>query len=308
MKKHAKPKTQKDFVNGRRRSLALLGSLPFAGLYPALSAKDTPLSLSLRHDRKLAYDLSDPVEQLLIFEKLRGDISGKQTYSYSEGRVFGIRPDQPEELDAFGKEVFRYSACGMRIKRINEDNHVETRSRSWLLYQDPETAAFIDKMKNPYTGEEVIVPAFRGGISGSTMTPNGPKVSANFSMESTAFNRPINLVFTDMGDRMHVTRHAFTRWLEKKTQTHRTEMTLDTYDFAKEALYDRSLTHIPSDSHWTSQTAWLSLLNMREVPGHMLWTSSGICFFSKEDLPEPFVTATKEKQPDIFNKPLNWED
>ncbi|MEM6802750.1 MAG: DUF1838 family protein [Bacteroidota bacterium] len=293
---------------GRRRSLALIGALPFASLIPNLSANNQTSSENLLNDRKLAYNLSDPRDQLLIFEKLKGDLSGKQTYGYSEGRVFGIRPDQPEDLDLFGKEVFRFAGCGMHIKRINEDKDIETKSRSWLLYQDPKSGEFIDKMKNPYTGEEVVVPPFRGGIRGSVMTPTGPKVSANFSMESTAIGRPIHLVFTEMGDRVHVTRHAFTRWFEKKSQTHRTEMTLDTYDFDKEALYDKSLTHIPADSHWTSQTSWLSLLNMSEVPGHMIWATNGICFFEQSQLPEKFVRATKEKQPDIFEKPLSWDE
>lgn len=256
----------------------------------------------------LAYDLNDPKDQLLIFQKLQGDLSGAKTYSYSEGRVFGIRPDQPDSLDAFGKEVFRYSGCAMKIMRPMKNGNIEIKSRGWLLYKDPKTAEFLDKMTNPYTGQEVEVPPFRGGIRGSIMTPNGPKISANFKMESTAFNQPLNLVFTEMGDRMHVTRHAFTKWFESKSQTWRTEMTLDTYDFDRSYLADRSHTHIPSDYHWTSQTSWLSILKMAETPGHMIWTSSGSTFYNLDDLPDSFVKATQEKQPGIFTEPLQWED
>ncbi len=259
-------------------------------------------------NQKIDYDLNDPKDKLLIFEKMQGDLSGKMTYSYSEGRVFGIRPDKPDSLNVFGKEVFRYSGCGMKIMRLLDNGNVETKSKGWLLYRDPATGAFLSKMTNPYTGQEVEVPPFRAGIRGGVMTPEGPEVDASFTMESTAIGAPLDLVFTDMGDKMHITRHAFTKWFEKKSQTWRTEMTLDTYDVDKKYLYDRSYTHIPSDYHWTSQTSWLSLLNMSGTPGHMIWTSSGSTFFSKEDLPADFIAATEEKQPDVFAEPLIWDE
>ncbi len=258
--------------------------------------------------QQLAYDLTNPHDQLLIFEKIQGDLSGKTTYSYSEGRVFGIRPDKSDSLNVYGKEVFRYSGCSIKIMRLLDNGNVETKSKGWLLYQDPKTGAFLSNMVNPYTNEEVEVPAFRAGISGEVMTPNGPNVEANFNMESTAFNAPLNLVFTEMGDKMHVTRHAFTKWFEKKSQTWRTEMTLHTYDFDKKYLYDRSYTHIPAVFHWTGETSWLSLLKMSGTPGHMIWTSSGATFLNKQDIPMDFIKATEIKQPEIFAKPLKWEE
>ncbi|RKR15254.1 uncharacterized protein DUF1838 [Maribacter vaceletii] len=258
--------------------------------------------------KKIDYDLNDPKDQLLIFEKIQGDISGKITYSYSEGRVFGIRPDKPDSLNVFGKEVFRYSGCGIKIMRLLENGNIETKSKGWLLYRDPKTNAFLSNMVNPYTGKEVEVPPFRAGIRGGEMTPLGPVVDANFNMESTAFNAPLNLVFTEMGDKIHITRHAFTKWFEKKSQTWRTEMTLDTYDVDRKYLTDRSYTHIPSEFHWTSETSWLSILKMQGTPGHMIWTSSGSTFFNKEDLPKDFIAATEEKQPGIFTEELKWDE
>ncbi|QLG45009.1 DUF1838 family protein [Costertonia aggregata] len=257
--------------------------------------------------QEIAYNLDDPKDKLLIFEKMQGDLSGKMTFSYSEGRVFGIRPDRPNSLNVFGKEVFRYSGCGMKIMRLLDNGNVETKSKGWLLYRDPKTGEFLSEVKNPYTGEVVDVPSFRAGIRGGIMTPKGPEVNASFTMESTAIGAPLDLVFTDMGDKMHITRHAFTKWFEKKSQTWRTEMTLDTYDVDKKYLYDRSLSHIPAVYHWTSQTSWLSLLKMAGTPGHMIWTSSGGTFMNKEDLPADFIKATEEKQPDVFAAPLTWD-
>ncbi|MFS4467229.1 DUF1838 family protein [Maribacter sp. 2210JD10-5] len=272
------------------------------------SMESTPPETPLDEKVNLDYDLEDPMDQLLIFQKLQGDISGKKTYSYSEGRVFGIRTDRPDSLNVFGKEIFKYSGCGMKIMRQLDNGNIETKSKGWLLYQDPNTGEFLDKMTNPYTGEEIEVPPFRAGIRGGVMTPNGPEVDANFKMESTAIRAPLNLEFTEIGNRMHVTRHAFTKWFEGRSQTWRIEMTLDTYDFDMAYLGNRSFTHIPSDYHWTSQTSWLSLLNMAGTPGHMIWTSSGQTFYDMSDLPEAFVKTTEEKQPSIFSEPLEWEE
>ncbi len=309
MKKSTSSNSDRININiGRRKSLGLLGSLSAAVILPSCTLNDAPAVKTRPISKELAYDLNNPKDKLLIFEKLQGDLSGKQTFSFSEGRVFGIRPDKSaEDLNDFGREVFRYTGCGMKIKRMTEEGNVETKSRAWLLYQDPKTGAFLDRMKNPYTGEEIEVPPFRGGIRGGVMTPQGPIVDATFTMESTAIGNPLDLVFTQIGNRMHLTRHAFTKWFEKKSQTWRTEMTLDTYDFDMDYLYDRKHTHIPADSHWTSQTAWLSLLKMAGTPGHMLWTSSGGILMNKSDLPKAFIAATEEKQPDIFSTQLKWE-
>lgn len=294
----------------RRKSLGLvgaLGSIPFLTYCnPNNATSLDAVPLSKKGD--IAYDLNNPKDQLLILEKLKGDLSGKLTYSYSEGRVFGIRPDLPEDLNGFGKEVFRYTGCGMSIKRPLENGNVETKSRGWLLYQDPSNGEYVKTMKNPYTNEVVDVPPFRAGIRGAIMTPNGPDVDATFSMESTAINAPLNLVFQEIGDRMHVTRHAFTKWLEKKSGTWRTEMTLDTFDFATSYLYDRSIMHIPNDFHWTSQTSWLTLLKMVGTPGHMIWTSNGHILQDKDQLPKAFVAATEQRQPDVFATPLTWDE
>lgn len=291
----------------RRKSLAFLGSIGSIGLVPSCAAASKEVSTT-QLSNQIDYDLKDPKDQLLIFEKLQGDLSGKLCYNYSEGRVFGIRPDLPDDLNGFGKEVFRYTGCGLKIKRVLDNGNVETKSKGWLLYQDPKTGNFIKKMKNPYTGETVDVPPFRAGIRGGIMTPKGPEVNASFKMESTAFNAPLNLVFNEIGHRMHVTRHAFTKWFEKKSGTWRTEMTMDTYDFDKKYLFDRTHSHIPSDSHWTSQTSWLSILKMAGTPGHMIWTSNGRTLFDKNDLPKDFMAATIERQPDIFGEPLTWEE
>lgn len=291
----------------------LLVLIVIVSLFSCAEQKDTKTdtakeSVSNSESQALAYDLNDAEDQFLIFQKLQGDLSGKKIYSYSEGRVFGIRPDRPDSLNVFGKEVFKYSGCSIKISRLLENGHVETKSKGWLLYRDPKTGAFIDEMVNPYTKQKVDVPPFRAGIRGGVNTPNGPKIDATFKMESTVFDAPVDLVFTEIGYRIHVTRHAFTKWFESKSRTWRTEMTLDTYDFDRKYLTDRSYTHIPADFHWTSETSWLSILKMAGTPGHMIWTSSGSTFYNKEELPQEFIKATEKRQSGVFVEPLTWDE
>ena len=123
-------------ILSRRKSLSILGSLAVAGLNP-VSVCGIGSDVDIASGN--GYDLNNPVDKLQLFEKLSGDLSGKKVFSLSKGRVFGIRPDLKSDLQGFGKEVLRFTGCSMRIKRILANGNVETKSRSWLLYQHPIT-------------------------------------------------------------------------------------------------------------------------------------------------------------------------
>jgi len=120
----------------RRKGLSLLGAFSLLGATPLVGcATSSPPTSS---PKTTGYNIQDPVDQLQLLEKLQGDLSGRQVFSLSKGRVFGIRPDLPDDLEGFGKEVLRFTGCSMRIKRLLPNGNVETKSRSWLLYQHPE--------------------------------------------------------------------------------------------------------------------------------------------------------------------------
>jgi hypothetical protein len=118
----------------------------------------------------------------------------------------------------------------------------------------------LTEFRNPYTDEVVPVPTFRRAISGSVMTVSGPEVSASFTMESTVFNRPVQLDWKFFGEHAWIYRHAFTRWLERASGLHKTETTLDCWVCRIEDIANNRLTMLPSNYSWTSQTEWQSWL------------------------------------------------
>lgn len=292
---------------------AALGSLTALGGSFALST--TPGGTAVAATRRRGEDplalaatlpIRDPAFNVRTLGRLQGDLSGRTIWSFTSGQVFGLVPGDGPPLSEYGRLLYRVEGCAVKMSRTRADGATEERSRSWMFYKDAETGAYLTEFRNPYTGEMVPVPTFRGGISGSVMTVNGPEVSANFTMESTVFNRPLQLDWRFFGDQAWIYRHAFTRWLERSSGVHKTEMTLDCWVCRIEDIADERLTMIPSTYSWTSQTEWQSWLRMRGRPGAMLWRTDGVKLTSVEQLPPEFVAQSEKALPGKLTEPLSW--
>jgi hypothetical protein len=282
------------------RRTAMLG----AGVLSTAMLANVPVTA----DAATGIDTSDPNAMMMILAKLQGDVSGKLTYGYQRGQVYGLIGGAGLPLADYGRRLYDYEGASVGRSRILPNGDVETKSRSWLFYTDPASGAYIKTWRNPITGKDVTVPPFRGGISGGTLTHKGPKVSANFTMESTVFNAPTRLEFVTIGDRTWITRHAFTRWTPKGSTKARTEMTMDTWVVAARDLTNKRLTAIPATSSWTSQTEWQTWLQMPEgQPGQQLWRSDGMKVYAIRDLPAKFVTQCNAEHPRILTDPIVWE-
>ncbi|QMW23439.1 DUF1838 family protein [Sandaracinobacteroides saxicola] len=265
--------------------------------------------LSVRADAasRATFDPKDPRFNMLTLARLQNDLSGKVQFGYSKGRVFGLNPGAGLPIPDYGKRLYDYEGASVSRTRELPNGDIETVSRSWLFYTDPATGAYLKEWRNPYTGQTVPVPPFRGGIGGGTLTPNGPKVSANFTMESTVFNRPTELEFTTIGDKTWVSRAAFTRWTPKGATQARTEMTLDTWVMLTRDLLNPRLTSIPATSSWTSQTEFQTWLkNPPEQKGAQLWKSDGTKMSRLADLPPAFVAQCNAEHPGILTDPLEF--
>lgn len=284
-----------------RRS-ALLGG----GLLTAAVVAGLPVTADAA--TRSAIDVADPKNMMMILARLQGDVSGKPVFGYQRGQVYGLIGGQGLPLADYGRRLYGYEGASVGRSRILPNGDVETKSRSWLFYTDADTGAYLKQWRNPLTGKDVPVPPFRGGISGGTLTAMGPKVSANFTMESTVFNKPTALEFVTIGDRTWVSRHAFTRWTPKGATKARTEMTLDTWVVATRDLSNARLTTIPATSSWTSQTEWQTWLQMPEgQAGQQLWRADGMKVSTIAALPPAFVAQCKAEHPGILTDPIVFE-
>jgi hypothetical protein len=282
------------------RRTAMLG----AGVLSTAMLANVPVTA----DAATGIDTSDPNAMMMILAKLQGDVSGKLTYGYQRGQVYGLIGGAGLPLADYGRRLYDYEGASVGRSRVLPNGDVETKSRSWLFYTDPVSGDYIKTWRNPMTGKDVTVPPFRGGISGGTLTSNGPKVTANFTMESTVFNAPTKLEFVTIGDRAWVTRHAFTRWTPKGSTKARTEMTMDTWVVAARDLTNKRLAAIPATSSWTSQTEWQTWLQMPEgQPGQQLWRSDGMKVYAQANLPAKFVAQCNAEHPGILTDPIVWD-
>lgn len=250
---------------------------------------------------RTAFDAHDPKFMTTTLARLQGDLSGRVVYGYQRGRVFGLIGGQGLALDRYGRRLYDYEGASAGRSRVLSNGDIETQSRSWLFYTDPATGAYLKTWRNPYTNEDIAVPPFRGGISGGTLTANGPRVSASFTMESTVFNHPTELEFVTIGERTWISRHAFTRWTPKGSTKARTEMTMDTWVAATRDVANPKLTMIPATSSWTTQTEWQTWLKMPDgQAGQQLWRADGIKTVRLSDLPPGFVAQCNAEHPGIL--------
>jgi hypothetical protein len=235
-------------------------------------------------------DLKDPAFNLSVLSRLQGDVLERTTYGFQFGQVFGIKNGKDLALNDYGRRIYGYEGCSVRKARILADGSVQSVSRGWLFYTDPDSGEYMQSFKNPYTGAVVDVPVFRAGISGDTMTVEGPKVSANFTMESTVYGRPPELDYKFLGDQAFVSRSAFTRWQPRGLPNKRIEMTLDVWQCKTADVFNVRNGYIPSRSTWMSQTEFQTWLNMpADISGHQLWRSDGMRVDRIADLPPKFV-------------------
>lgn len=250
--------------------------------------------------------VQDPAFNVKTLGRLQGDLSGRTVLAYSQGCAFGLVPGEGPPLGEYGRLLYRVEACTVRIVRLRADGALEERARSWMFYRDAATGRYIDEYQNPYTGATVLVPTFRGGVTGAVTTRNGPEFQASFPMESTVIGRPLALDWHMIGDQAWVSRHAFTRWKEGSTGIYKTEMTMDTWACRASDLANNRLTAVPAAHSWISQTEWQSWLGMRGRPGAMLWRMDGTNLHSLADLPDEFVEQSNNRLPGRLTEPLGW--
>jgi hypothetical protein len=291
-----------DWMLTRRRLFTHTAVLSAAGLAGVSISADAEAKKALG-----AKQIQDPQFNLRVLTRLQNDVSGKVQYGFQRGRVLGISEGKGLPLADYGRVMYDIEGGSVKMARVKEDGSVETRSRGWMFYKDPQTGAYLESYKNPLTGETVTVPPFRAGISGGTMTANGPVMSANFTMESIVFNKPIALGYNVMGDTVFVTRHAFTRWQPRGEPNAKTEMTYDTWTAKLDDVLNEKLTYIPNTSSWTSETEWQTWLKMPDtVKGHLIWRNDGRAFKSMDDLPQEFIDYANKTKPGILTDPLTW--
>lgn len=249
--------------------------------------------------------LDDPAFNVRTLGKLLGDLSGVVTYTWNPGTVYGVIPGAGLPPGEFGRALYRVEGVTQRISRLLEDGSVEERSRNWMFYVDAERDEYLSRWRNPYTGEELEVPPWRGSPSRSVLTVRGPEVNFGTGFENTSLGKPPKLSYRTLGERTWITRHAATR-LTDAAGKHRNELSIDAWICNTADLLDERLTHIPSTYTWTSHAEWQPWTKMQGQAGHVLWRIESMVLHKQSDLPQRFLRHLEALLPGKLDEPLNW--
>jgi hypothetical protein len=156
-----------------RRDCLLGGGLLLAARSTPAPAAATASAPSAT--QKLDARIADPSFNTELVGRLQGDLSGRQRWIHNPGFVFATVPGQGLAPGEFGRLLYRVEGFTARISRLTDDGSVEERSHSWMFYRHAEEDRWLEKFDNPWTGETLDAPPFRGGPSHSWLRPaTGP--------------------------------------------------------------------------------------------------------------------------------------
>jgi hypothetical protein len=286
-----------------RRDCLLGGGLLLAAgstSRPASATSNAPSTT-----QKLDARIADPSFNTELVGRLQGDLSGRQRWIHNPGFVYATVPGQGLAPGEFGRLLYRVEGFSARISRLTDDGSVEERSHSWMFYRHAEEDRWLEKFDNPWTGETLDAPPFRGGPSHSWLRPaTGPELDGGAGLESTAFGRPTHLNWRIHDSNVWLTRHAASRL--RSGTTVRNEFSIDQWICRLDHLLDSRRRHVPATYSWTSQAAWQPWLRMGNRPGGLLWRIDSVVLDDVAQLPTAFVDRLQKLLPGKLSERLSW--
>ena len=247
-------------------------------------------------------DLSNPQHAVETWIRLKSDLTGRTTYEWMTGTVYGL----PE--DAASRPLFMVESVTVRETRKADDGSYEERNFACRLYKDAKTGAFIDRFDNPFTGRTVNFNVSCNPGIPLRLSPSGLEIPPDIPYESSALNSPMELQKIDAGDHIILRHDAHATFVVPSTGEVRPEMSIDTFKLAAEDLANPELTALFPAYSWVSNTKWMSIFGMQDVPGHMIWDLQGRKFTDPDELPELFRAALEELEPGILSQSIDWSN
>ena len=266
-------------------ALTLFGSLAIAT--PSLSSE---------------VDLSNPSQAIETWIRLKSDLSGRKTFEWMTGMVYGV-PDDKES-----QPLFMVESVTVRQTRKQPDGSFEERNFACRLYKDHESGAFIDQFENPFTGKTVEFNVSCNSGIPLRLSADGLEIPSDVPYESTALNVPMKLQKIAAGDHIILRHDAHATFVVPGTGEVRREMSIDTFKLDEDDLNDPKITALFPAYSWVSNTRWMSIFGMQDDQGHMIWDLHGQKFLEVEDLPPAFRAALNSLEAGILEKPIDWSN
>lgn len=284
----------------RRQWLALAG----AGLVSGSAAA----AGSAKPRSEVPLGIEDPARAFRLWTRLNADLRGRVLYLCQQGMVYGFRPQADDvPLAEFARRLYGYRSGIARLAEPLPDGSVRIRSRSWFLYTDAESGAYIRTLRNPYTGLEVDCAPRMGAVMEQIHAATGRVPdAAPFPLESSDAGQPLRLDVTAMGEHVWLRRNVFSRFKPPDTNWWKLEADMLTHCAKRADVLDASLGHVPNTTSHNLVAEWQTWMKMHGEPGHILFVGEGAFTHDPRELPGEFRAAVEAAFPATLDEPLQW--
>jgi hypothetical protein len=268
-------------IRGAAAGAAVIGAASMASAASGAAAGDASV-------RSLP-DLSDPAVALRTMVRMQGSVREQDVPWWFTGVIFAVtgHDQTPRPLVGFeGMEIywFRHVADGFIL-----GGHTVT------FFRDLATGAYLREFDNPWTGrKDAVKAAVQGGNLGFKYTRDGIQP---VRLDGTPLGAPpvgpFRPQFRQAGGQL---------WLQHQTvyppgmpAMHGQRQTLfaDLRD-----VVDPRLDAVPATFSSTVFMGWLKWMDMKDLPGHVVWHASGAKLRSIDELPAEYRERASREHPE----------
>jgi hypothetical protein len=241
----------------------------------------------------------------LIWAKLHGDLSGRTVYYFTQGTVWGFKPQADDlTVDDFAKRVYGYSGVAARKIFVRENGAIVMRQKSWAFYRNPVTDEITDQIPNPYTGVVDIAAPMSPKTSERVL--NSTQDGAPEPMRAAANATPYNLRIRRLGARAWVSTSTISRFQPGGISWWKLENALHDYACATADLDSSAITHIPNTMSQNVVAEWQTWTKMHGTPGHILFKGNGAPLFRIDEVPGDTLVAIERFFPGTLADVRAW--
>lgn len=246
-----------------------------------------------------AFDLSVPQDNVEAIVKMRGDLSGKPSYMWRHGHIFGVVEGQ------MAIPMMQYQSAQIGRFFRNTDGSYLFKYRGLFVYQDFDSGEFIDEFQNPFTRETVEVRHFKTSIGEFSYTTLGPKASRVFEGNTgRPHGTPYVLPWVRSGDYVWVTLDERVEYARPSDGVWRRDNALIRYETLWDELMDPERSSASVSTSFHTHVDWFTWLNMQGHSGGLMQGGAGRKFFKLEDLPADLVAFSEARFPGSLTDPI----
>lgn len=254
-----------------------------------------------RHVLTRPLDLSTPENNVLAYVRLVGDVSGRPSFGWSSGRVYGTREGE------LSTTLFDYQSVRRVEFRPLDDGSWIKAYRGLILFTDPDTGAVIDAFRNPYTDQDNDVVHFKTAFGAALFTRDGARSLREFESETPESHDSFMMDWSVVGDDAWATydeRIAYRRpdgeW--------RVDNAVYRYHGYVSELTDPEVTAPYHNWMWSTELNWFTFMKMGERPGHLMWAGMGRKFDRLDAMPSGLIDEAETRYPGFLSDAIDWAE